>query len=212
MKLIKKCLINVLIIFLLYILTDFLMSYLQVRNGSSFNISKWIDLCLKSIHIHTEDGRKFFEFPKLLATISIYLIVELEIILNIANYSLGFKEIIKYHSKNKLDYLKNIIKVISKINWLYNLKWLLVFIVPVVIDGKYSFSLFDLTYILIFLVINFIFNNFIALISDNPLTVILFFTSKHLLYSMFRGYEMIFLGLLILIIFIFYHIKKGDIL
>lgn len=38
MKLIKKCLINVLIIFILYILTDFLMSYIQVRNWSSFFI------------------------------------------------------------------------------------------------------------------------------------------------------------------------------
>lgn len=40
------------------------MSYIQVRNWSSFHIAKWINLCLKSIHIHTEDGHKFFEFPK----------------------------------------------------------------------------------------------------------------------------------------------------
>ncbi|MBW9211960.1 MULTISPECIES: hypothetical protein [Terrabacteria group] len=210
MKVLKSITLIIFKILIVYLLVDTLAFNVQVDSWNNFDMERWLNQAIKSIYVYPQNSEKIFDIIKFLTTISIYFIVEMDSIINISNLTLGFKEVIKYHSVSKLDYIKKVIKILFSLNWCDLLYWGAVFLIPIYSFGKGVLDTSAILSVLSFIVINYLFNNFIALLSKNPLICIILFIIKHLVYSLFIGYEYILIVLIIVIIVITFNIEGGE--
>ncbi|QRG87240.1 hypothetical protein [Bulleidia sp. zg-1006] len=210
MKVLKSITLIIFKILIVYLLVDTLAFNVQVDSWNSFDMERWLNQAIKSIYVYPQNSEKIFDIIKFLTTISIYFIVEMDSIINISNLTLGFKEVIKYHSVSKLDYIKKVIKILFSLNWCDLLYWGAVFLIPIYSFGKGVLDASSILSVLSFIIINYLFNNFIALLSKNPLICIILFIIKHLVYSLFIGYEYILIVLIIVIIVITFNIEGGE--
>lgn len=204
----KRFFITISRIILIYIMTDILLEPIIDAN-SKLTLTQWINRVFKSVYYLNQNGEKIFEFMKFLTSVSLFLLLEFDSIIFVSDLSEGFNEIVKFHSKNKRDYIINLIKI-SK-GWIFRdlIYWILMFIISVFILKRVNITNnFDYLSLISFLTINLLLNTLIMIIAKNSLFTISSYILKHLIYSVFLGYE-IFLVTLIAVIIIVY-IKSNN--
>ena len=184
-----------------------------LEEGNKVSLSYFIDNILKSIYFISDDGEKAMNFVRILTIISMYLVVEINIINYSCYLSEGMKEIVRYHSKSKFDYLVKVLKISQKYVLKNIIYWMILISFIVFILNKVQIVNFnDIVILVWFLLINYIFTSFIILVSNIPLTTIILFVSKLFIYNIFLGkeYYLIILILLILIIYLNITRKIGE--
>ena len=114
------------------------------------------------------------------------------------------KEIVRYHSKSKFDYLVKVLKISQKYVLKNIIYWIILISFIVFILNKVQIANFnDIVILVWFLVINYVFTSFIILVSNIPLTTIILFVSKLFIYNIFLGKEYYLLILILLILIIY---------
>ena len=183
MKKIRKI---IFILFKLCILSLLINSMLLFISESKVPLSDFINQGFKSVYIINNNGENEFIFIKIVTLLAIYLVMDMNLIYHVSYLSSGMKEIVKYHSKNKLEYIKHLIIIsqkailVSLLYWIYGL----------------------LIFILIgFILLNYFVAIFIVIFGYNSLIVILMFVSKYFIFSVFLGKEDILIYIMIIVIF-----------
>ena len=148
-------------------------------------------------------------FVRILTIISMYLVVEINIINYSCYLSEGMKEIVRYHSKSKFDYLVKLLKVSQKYILQSICYWIVMLLFAIFIINKVEVvSINDIIILVWFLFINYVFTSFIILVSNIPLTTIILFVSKLFIYNIFLGKEYYLLILILLILIIYLNITR----
>ena len=206
---IKKNIILILNLLIICLFANIVIRTIGLEEGNKVSLSYFIDNILKSIYFISDDGEKAMNFVRILTIISMYLVIEINIINYSCYLSEGMKEIVRYHSKSKFDYLVKVLKVSQK-NILKSICcWIVMLLFAIFIINKVEVvSINDIIMIVWFLLINYIFTSFIILISNIPLTTIILFVSKLFIYNIFLGKEYYLLIIIALILIIYLNITR----
>ena len=206
---IKKNIILILNLLIICLFADIVIRIMGLEEGNKVSLSYFIDNILKSIYFISDDGEKAMNFVRILTIISMYLVIEINIINYSCYLSEGMKEIVRYHSKSKFDYLVKVLKISQKYVLKNIIYWIILISFIVFILNKVQIVNFnDIVIFVWFLVINYIFTSFIILVSNIPLTTIILFVSKLFIYNIFLGKEYYLLILILLILIIYLNITR----
>lgn len=206
---IKKNIILILNLLIICLFANIVIRIMGLEEGNKVSLSYFIDNILKSIYFISEDGEKAMNFVRILTIISIYLVVEINIINYSCYLSEGMKEIVRYHSKSKFDYLVKVLKISQKYLLKNIIYWMILISFIVFILNKVQIVNFnDIVILVWFLVINYVFTSFIILVSNIPLTTIILFVSKLFIYNIFLGKEYYLLIIMGLILIIYLNITR----
>ena len=206
---IKKNIILILNLLIICLFANIVIRIMGLEEGNKVSISYFIDNILKSIYFISDNGEKTMNFVRILTIISMYLVVEINIINYTCYLSEGMKEIVKYHSKSKFDYLVKVLKISQKYVLKNIIYWMILISFIVFILNKVQIANFnDIVILVWFLLINYIFTSFIILVSTIPLTTIILFVSKLFIYNIFLGKEYYLLILILLILIIYLNITR----
>ena len=200
---IKKNIILILNLLIICLFANIVIRTIGLEEGNKVSLSYFIDNILKSIYFISDDGEKAMNFVRILTIISMYLVVEINIINYSCYLSEGMKEIVRYHSKSKFDYLVKVLKISQKYVLKNIIYWIILISFIVFILNKVQIANFnDIVILVWFLLINYIFTSFIILVSNIPLTTIILFVSKLFIYNIFlrkEYYLLIIIGLILLV-------------
>ena len=206
---IKKNIIFILNLLIICLFANIVIRIMGLEEGNKVSISYFIDNILKSIYFISDDGEKAMNFVRILTIISMYLVIEINIINYSCYLSEGMKEIVKYHSKSKFDYLVKVLKISQKYVLQSICCWIVMLLFAIFIINKVEVvSINDIIMIVWFLLINYVFTSFIILVSNIPLTTIILFVSKLFIYNIFLGKEYYLLILILLILIIYLNITR----
>lgn len=206
---IKKNIIFILNLLIICLFANIVIRIMGLEEGNKVSLSYFIDNILKSIYFISDDGEKAMNFVRILTIISMYLVIEINIINYSCYLSEGMKEIVRYHSKSKFDYLVKVLKISQKYVLKNTIYWIILISFIVFILNKVQIVNFnDIVILVWFLVINYIFTSFIILVSNIPLTTIILFVSKLFIYNIFLGKEYYLLILILLILIIYLNITR----
>lgn len=206
---IKKNIIFILNLLIICLFANIVIRIMGLEEGNKVSISYFIDNILKSIYFISDDGEKAMNFVRILTIISMYLVVEINIINYTCYLSEGMKEIVRYHSKSKFDYLVKVLKISQKYVLKNIIYWMILISFIVFILNKVQIANFnDIVILVWFLFINYVFTSFIILVSNIPLTTIILFVSKLFIYNIFLGKEYYLLILILLILIIYLNITR----
>ena len=206
---IKKNIIFILNLLIICFFANIVIRIMGLEEGNKVSISYFIDNILKSIYFISDNGEKTMNFVRILTIISMYLVVEINIINYSCYLSEGMKEIVRYHSKSKFDYLVKVLKISQKYVLKNIIYWMILISFIVFILNKVQIANFNDTVILVwFLVINYVFTSFIIIVSNIPLTTIILFVSKLFIYNIFLGKEYYLLIIIVLILIIYLNITR----
>ena len=206
---IKKNIIFILNLLIICLFANIVIRIMGLEEGNKVSISYFIDNILKSIYFISDDGEKAMNFVRILTIISMYLVVEINIINYTCYLSEGMKEIVRYHSKSKFDYLVKVLKISQKYVLKNIIYWIILISFIVFILNKVQIANFnDIVILVWFLLINYIFTSFIILVSNIPLTTIILFVSKLFIYNIFLGKEYYLLILILLVLIIYLNITR----
>ena len=200
---IKKNIIFILNLLIICLFANIVIRTMGLEEGNKVSLSYFIDNILKSIYFISDNGEKTMNFVRILTIISMYLVVEINIINYSCYLSEGMKEIVRYHSKSKFDYLVKVLKISQKYVLKNIIYWMILISFIVFILNKVQIANFnDIVILIWFLLINYVFTSFIILVSNIPLTTIILFVSKLFIYNIFLGkehYLLIIIGLILLV-------------
>ena len=208
----KKQIIKVFLIclhiYLIYFITNIVIYTFGIEKENKVNVSYFINN-IKTLFMILENGEIEINLLKIIGVISMYLVIEINIINYTCYLTEGMKEIVRYHSKSKFDYLVKVLKVSQK-NILKSICcWIVMLLFAIFIINKVEVvSINDIIMIVWFLLINYIFTSFIILISNIPLTTIILFVSKLFIYNIFLGKEYYLLIIMGLILIIYLNITR----
>ena len=206
---IKKNIIFILNLLIICLFANIVIRIMGLEEGNKVSLSYFIDNILKSIYFISDDGEKAMNFVRILTIISMYLVIEINIINYSCYLSEGMKEIVRYHSKSKFDYLVKLLKVSQKYILQSICYWIIMLLFAIFIINKVEVvSINDIIMLIWFLVINYVFTSFIILVSNIPLTTIILFVSKLFIYNIFLGKEYYLLILILLILIIYLNITR----
>ena len=206
---IKKNIIFILNLLIICLFANIVIRIMGLEEGNKVSLSYFIDNILKSIYFISDDGEKAMNFVRILTIISMYLVIEINIINYSCYLSEGMKEIVRYHSKSKFDYLVKVLKISQKYVLKNIIYWIILISFIVFILNKVQIANFnDIVILVWFLVINYVFTSFIILVSNIPLTTIILFVSKLFIYNIFLGKEYYLLILILLILIIYLNITR----
>ena len=206
---IKKNIILILNLLIICLFANIVIRTIGLEEGNKVSLSYFIDNILKSIYFISDDGEKAMNFVRILTIISMYLVIEINIINYSCYLSEGMKEIVRYHSKSKFDYLVKVLKISQKYVLKNIIYWMILISFIVFILNKVQIANFnDIVILVWFLVINYVFTSFIILVSNIPLTTIILFVSKLFIYNIFLGKEYYLLILILLILIIYLNITR----
>ena len=206
---IKKNIILILNLLIICLFANIVIRTIGLEEGNKVSLSYFIDNILKSIYFISDDGEKAMNFVRILTIISMYLVIEINIINYSCYLSEGMKEIVRYHSKSKFDYLVKVLKISQKYVLKNIIYWIILISFIVFILNKVQIANFnDIVILVWFLVINYVFTSFIILVSNIPLTTIILFVSKLFIYNIFLGKEYYLLILILLILIIYLNITR----
>ena len=206
---IKKNIIFILNLLIICLFANIVIRIMGLEEGNKVSISYFIDNILKSIYFISDNGEKTMNFVRILTIISMYLVIEINIINYSCYLSEGMKEIVRYHSKSKFDYLVKVLKISQKYLLKNVIYWIILISFIVFILNKVQIVNFnDIVILVWFLLINYIFTSFIILVSTIPLTTIILFVSKLFIYNIFLGKEYYLLILILLILIIYLNITR----
>lgn len=206
---IKKNIIFILNLLIICLFANIVIRIMGLEEGNKVSLSYFIDNILKSIYFISDDGEKAMNFVRILTIISMYLVIEINIINYSCYLSEGMKEIVRYHSKSKFDYLVKLLKVSQKYVLKNIIYWIILISFIVFILNKVQIANFnDIVILVWFLLINYVFTSFIILVSNIPLTTIILFVSKLFIYNIFLGKEYYLLIIIGLILIIYLNITR----
>ncbi len=206
---IKKNIILILNLLIICLFANIVIRTIGLEEGNKVSLSYFIDNILKSIYFISDDGEKAMNFVRILTIISMYLVVEINIINYSCYLSEGMKEIVRYHSKSKFDYLVKVLKISQKYVLKNIIYWMILISFIVFILNKVQIANFnDIVILVWFLLINYVFTSFIILVSNIPLTTIILFVSKLFIYNIFLGKEYYLLIIILLILIIYLNITR----
>ena len=206
---IKKNIILILNLLIICLFANIVIRTIGLEEGNKVSLSYFIDNILKSIYFISDDGEKAMNFVRILTIISMYLVIEINIINYSCYLSEGMKEIVRYHSKSKFDYLVKVLKISQKYVLKNIIYWIILISFIVFVLNKVQIANFnDIVILVWFLVINYVFTSFIILVSNIPLTTIILFVSKLFIYNIFLGKEYYLLILILLILIIYLNITR----
>lgn len=206
---IKKNIIFILNLLIICLFANIVIRTMGLEEGNKVSLSYFIDNILKSIYFISDNGEKTMNFVRILTIISMYLVVEINIINYSCYLSEGMKEIVRYHSKSKFDYLVKILKISQKYVLKNIIYWMILISFIVFILNKVQIANFNDIFIFVwFLLINYVFTSFIILVSNIPLTTIILFISKLFIYNIFLGKEYYLLILILLILIVYLNITR----
>lgn len=206
---IKKNIIFILNLLIICLFANIVIRIMGLEEGNKVSISYFIDNILKSIYFISDDGEKAMNFVRILTIISMYLVVEINIINYSCYLSEGMKEIVRYHSKSKFDYLVKVLKISQKYVLKNIIYWMILISFIVFILNKVQIANFnDIVILVWFLFINYVFTSFIILVSNIPLTTIILFVSKLFIYNIFLGKEYYLLIIIVLILLVYLNITR----
>jgi membrane protein len=206
---IKKNIIFILNLLIICLFANIVIRIMGLEEGNKVSLSYFIDNILKSIYFISDDGEKAMNFVRILTIISMYLVIEINIINYSCYLSEGMKEIVRYHSKSKFDYLVKVLKISQKYVLKNIIYWMILISFIVFILNKVQIANFNDTVILVwFLVINYVFTSFIIIVSNIPLTTIILFVSKLFIYNIFLGKEYYLLIIIALILLVYLNITR----
>ena len=206
---IKKNIILILNLLIICLFANIVIRTIGLEEGNKVSLSYFIDNILKSIYFISDDGEKAMNFVRILTIISMYLVIEINIINYSCYLSEGMKEIVRYHSKSKFDYLVKVLKISQKYVLKNIIYWIILISFIVFILNKVQIANFnDIVILVWFLVINYVFTSFIILVSNIPLTTIILFVSKLFIYNIFLGKEYYLLIIIGLILIIYLNITR----
>ena len=206
---IKKNIIFILNLLIICLFANIVIRIMGLEEGNKVSISYFIDNILKSIYFISDNGEKTMNFVRILTIISMYLVIEINIINYSCYLSEGMKEIVRYHSKSKFDYLVKVLKISQKYLLKNVIYWIILISFIVFILNKVQIVNFnDIVILVWFLLINYIFTSFIILVSTIPLTTIILFVSKLFIYNIFLGKEYYLLIIIVLILLVYLNITR----
>lgn len=206
---IKKNIIFILNLLIICLFANIVIRTMGLEEGNKVSLSYFIDNILKSIYFISDNGEKTMNFVRILTIISMYLVVEINIINYSCYLSEGMKEIVRYHSKSKFDYLVKLLKVSQKYILQSICYWIVMLLFAIFIINKVEVvSINDIIILVWFLFINYVFTSFIILVSNIPLTTIILFVSKLFIYNIFLGKEYYLLIIIALILIIYLNITR----
>lgn len=206
---IKKNIIFILNLLIICLFANIVIRTIGLEEGNKVSLSYFIDNILKSIYFISDNGEKTMNFVRILTIISMYLVVEINIINYSCYLSEGMKEIVRYHSKSKFDYLVKVLKISQKYVLKNIIYWMILISFIAFILNKVQIANFnDIVILIWFLVINSIFTSFIILVSNIPLTTIISFVSKLFIYNIFLGKEYYLLIIIALILLVYLNITR----
>lgn len=206
---IKKNIIFILNLLIICLFANIVIRTMGLEEGNKVSLSYFIDNILKSIYFISDNGEKTMNFVRILTIISMYLVVEINIINYSCYLSEGMKEIVRYHSKSKFDYLVKLLKVSQKYILQSICYWIIMLLFAIFIINKVEVvSINDIIMLIWFLVINYVFTSFIILVSNIPLTTIILFVSKLFIYNIFLGKEYYLLIIIALILLMYLNITR----
>lgn len=206
---IKKNIIFILNLLIICLFANIVIRIMGLEEGNKVSLSYFIDNILKSIYFISDDGEKAMNFVRILTIISMYLVIEINIINYSCYLSEGMKEIVRYHSKSKFDYLVKVLKISQKYVLKNIIYWIILISFIVFILNKVQIVNFnDIVIFVWFLVINYVFTAFIILVSNIPLTTIILFVSKLFIYNIFLGKEYYLLIIIALILLMYLNITR----
>lgn len=195
-------------IYLIYFITNIVIYTFGIEKENKVNVSYFINN-VKTLFMILENGETEINLIKIIGVVSMYLVVEINIINYTCYLSEGMKEIVRYHSKSKFDYLVKLLKVSQKYILQSICYWIVMLLFAIFIINKVEVvSINDIIIFLWFLLINYIFTSFIILISNIPLTTIILFVSKLFIYNIFLGKEYYLLILILLILIVYLNITR----
>lgn len=195
-------------IYLIYFITNIVIYTFGIEKENKVNVSYFINN-IKTLFMILENGEIEINLLKIIGVISMYLVIEINIINYICYLLDGMKEIIRYHSKSKFDYLVKVLKVSQKYILQSIYCWIVMLLFAIFIINKVGVVYInDIIMIVCFLLINYIFTSFIILVSDIPLTTIILFVSKLFIYNIFLGKEYYLLIIIALILIIYLNITR----
>ena len=195
-------------IYLIYFITNIVIYTFGIEKENKVNVSYFINN-IKTLFMILENGEIEINLLKIIGVISMYLVIEINIINYICYLSDGMKEIIRYHSKSKFDYLVKVLKVSQKYILQSIYCWIVMLLFAIFIINKVGVVYInDIIMIVWFLLINYIFTSFIILVSDIPLTTIILFVSKLFIYNIFLGKEYYLLIIIALILLVYLNITR----
>ena len=208
----KKNLIKIFLIclniYLIYFITNIVIYTFGIEKENKINVSYFITN-IKTLGMILEDGEIQINLIKIIGVISMYLVVEINIINYICYLSEGMKEIVRYHSKSKFDYLVKVLKISQKYVLKNIIYWIILISFIIFILNKVQIANFnDIVILVWFLLINYIFTSFIILVSNIPLTTIILFVSKLFIYNIFLGKEYYLLIIIALILLVYLNITR----
>lgn len=206
---IKKNIIFILNLLIICLFANIVIRTMGLEEGNKVSLSYFIDNILKSIYFISDNGEKTMNFVRILTIISMYLVVEINIINYSCYLSEGMKEIVRYHSKSKFDYLVKVLKISQKYILKNIIYWMILISFIVFILNKVQISNFnDIVILVCFLLINYVFTSFIILVSNISLTTIILFVSKLFIYNIFLGKEYYLLIIIALILLVYLNITR----
>ena len=206
---IKKNIIFILNLLIICLFANIVIRIMGLEEGNKVSLSYFIDNILKSIYFISDNGEKTMNFVRILTIISMYLVVEINIINYSCYLSEGMKEIVRYHSKSKFDYLVKVLKISQKYVLKNIIYWMILISFIVFILNKVQIANFnDIVILVWFLLINYVFTSFIILVSNIPLTTIILFVSKLFIYNIFLGKEYYLLIIIALILLVYLNITR----
>ena len=206
---IKKNIILILNLLIICLFANIVIRTIGLEEGNKVSLSYFIDNILKSIYFISDDGEKAMNFVRILTIISMYLVIEINIINYSCYLSEGMKEIVRYHSKSKFDYLVKVLKISQKYILQSVCCWIIMLLFAIFVINKVEVvSINDIIMLVWFLVINYVFTSFIILVSNIPLTTIILFVSKLFIYNIFLGKEYYLLIIILLILIIYLNITR----
>ena len=195
-------------IYLIYFITNIVIYTFGIEKENKVNVSYFINN-IKTLFMILENGEIEINLLKIIGVISMYLVIEINIINYICYLSEGMKEIVRYHSKSKFDYLVKVLKVSQKYILQSIYCWIVMLLFAIFIINKVGVVYInDIIMIVWFLLINYIFTSFIILVSDIPLTTIILFVSKLFIYNIFLGKEYYLLIIIALILLVYLNITR----
>ena len=195
-------------IYLIYFITNIVIYTFGIEKENKVNVSYFINN-VKTLFMILENGETEINLIKIIGAVSMYLVVEINIINYTCYLSEGMKEIVRYHSKSKFDYLVKLLKVSQKYILQSICYWIVMLLFAIFIINKVEVvSINDIIIFLWFLFINYIFTSFIILVSNIPLTTIILFVSKLFIYNIFLGKEYYLLIIIGLILIMYLNINR----
>ena len=208
----KKQIIKVFLIclhiYLIYFITNIVIYTFGIEKENKVNVSYFINN-IKTLFMILENGEIEINLLKIIGVISMYLVIEINIINYTCYLTEGMKEIVRYHSKSKFDYLVKVLKISQKYVLKNIIYWIILISFIVFVLNKVQIANFnDIVILVWFLVINYVFTSFIILVSNIPLTTIILFVSKLFIYNIFLGKEYYLLILILLILIIYLNITR----